>query len=178
MLGTHTGATMSRPKIEDVVSHHTELRRSGRQLSGRCPLHAEKTPSFYVDPEKQVFYCHGCHAGGDVIAFVMALRGCEFGDAVRELGLDGADHAPPSDERTERIVEMLIEWRRGISPAISDRCRRLFHAEGVAREFAPALADELQREWEVLADFQESLWEPQGLLEMWAQREAVERIVL
>lgn len=55
-----------KPDIVPVVEHYTALKRAGRQLQGLCPLHAEKTPSFTVDPEKQFFYCHGCHQGGDV----------------------------------------------------------------------------------------------------------------
>lgn len=61
----------------------TQLRRSGRQFLGLCPLHSERHPSFYVHPHKQVFKCFGCGAGGDVFALVMKVEGCGFLDALR-----------------------------------------------------------------------------------------------
>lgn len=65
-----------------LVSGFTNLRRSGRELVGLCPLHLERHPSFYVNPEKQVFHCFGCGAGGDVFAFVMRAVGCNFRHAL------------------------------------------------------------------------------------------------
>jgi hypothetical protein len=71
--------------IEGIVAEHVRFRRSGFQLIGRCPLHADKTPSFLVHPAKQVYRCHGCGAGGDVFDFVSRLHGCSFSQAVRLL---------------------------------------------------------------------------------------------
>jgi CHC2 zinc finger len=65
-----------------LVSGFTNLRRTGRELVGLCPLHLERHPSFYVNPEKQVFHCFGCGAGGDVFAFVMRAVGCNFRHAL------------------------------------------------------------------------------------------------
>ena len=87
--------TLSKPSLLDArdlkarvdlaafVGQFTKLRRSGRQLIGLCPLHSERHPSFFVHPEKQVFKCFGCGAGGDVYAFVMRVEGCDFLDALR-----------------------------------------------------------------------------------------------
>jgi hypothetical protein len=61
-----------------LASRFTQFRRSGRQLVGLCPLHSERHPSFYVHPEKQVFHCFGCGAGGDLYAFVMRVNNCDF----------------------------------------------------------------------------------------------------
>jgi DNA primase len=78
-------AVKSRADIVAVAGRYTRLRRAGRQYVGLCPLHAERHPSFYVHPEKQVFHCFGCGAGGDVFSLVMALRGCDFVEALAEV---------------------------------------------------------------------------------------------
>ena len=71
---------------EDVIKQFgVELKRSGRQLRGCCPLHNEKTPSFFVDTDKNVWYCQGCHKGGDSIRFIEEIRQCDFVSAVRYL---------------------------------------------------------------------------------------------
>ncbi|MDP6568421.1 MAG: CHC2 zinc finger domain-containing protein, partial [Candidatus Marinimicrobia bacterium] len=72
--------------ILDIVSDYVDLKRRGRNFFGLCPFHAEKTPSFSVAPEKQIFHCFGCGKGGNVISFVMEYEKIEFVDAVRQLG--------------------------------------------------------------------------------------------
>lgn len=71
--------------ILDVVGEYVVLKKAGRDYTGLCPFHAEKTPSFTVSPEKQVYYCFGCHAGGSLFSFLMRLEGLSFGDAVRRV---------------------------------------------------------------------------------------------
>ncbi len=71
--------------IVEVVSEHVSLKRRGRRWVGLCPFHQEKTPSFSVDPERGLYYCFGCHAGGDVIRFVMELEHLAFPEAIRHL---------------------------------------------------------------------------------------------
>jgi DNA primase len=71
--------------IVEVVSRHVPLKRSGRNYRALCPFHPDKEPSFYVNPERQLFKCFGCGAAGDVIAFVMKVEGLAFQDAVRQL---------------------------------------------------------------------------------------------
>lgn len=68
-----------------VVSQHVSLKRVGKNLTGLCPFHKEKTPSFYVNPHKQFYKCYGCGEGGDVISFVRKVSGLGFPDAVRQL---------------------------------------------------------------------------------------------
>lgn len=70
-------------RLSDVVSQHTKLRPSGRSLTGCCPFHDDRKPSLVVTDEVGLYYCHGCHARGDVIDFVQAIQGCGFLDAVR-----------------------------------------------------------------------------------------------
>lgn len=71
--------------IVSVVSEYVELKPKGRKLWACCPLHGEKTPSFSVSPDKQLFYCFGCHAGGTVIQFLMAMERLTFYEAVQQL---------------------------------------------------------------------------------------------
>ena len=71
--------------IVDIVSETVSLRRAGRNLLGLCPFHTEKTPSFTVSPDKQIFYCFGCGAGGNVFSFLMKHGGLTFPEAVNML---------------------------------------------------------------------------------------------
>ena len=71
--------------IVEVVSGYVDLKQKGRNFFGLCPFHNEKTPSFSVNPEKQIYKCFGCGAGGGSINFIMALDNLEFVDAVKHL---------------------------------------------------------------------------------------------
>ena len=72
-----------RNDIEEVVGQYVQLRRRGRTLSGLCPFHNEKTPSFVVYPDTQSFYCFGCGAAGDVINFVRKYNNLSYVEAAR-----------------------------------------------------------------------------------------------
>ena len=72
----------SRTDILDLVSSYVSLTKKGNKYWGLCPFHSEKTPSFSVSPDKQMYYCFGCHKGGGAINFVMELEGLGFVDAV------------------------------------------------------------------------------------------------
>ena len=67
-----------RNDIEEVVSQYVKLRRTGRTMTGLCPFHNEKTPSFVVYPDTQSFYCFGCGAAGDVIGFVRKYNNLSY----------------------------------------------------------------------------------------------------
>ncbi|WP_035236719.1 DNA primase [Desulfobacter vibrioformis] len=71
--------------IFDVVSEAVILKKSGRNFFGLCPFHSEKSPSFSVNPDKQIFHCFGCSAGGNVLSFVMKYHGISFPEAARML---------------------------------------------------------------------------------------------
>lgn len=71
--------------ILDVVSQYVVLKRSGRSYSGLCPFHKEKSPSFYVSPDKQIFHCFGCGEGGDVLGFVKKIENISFKEAIENL---------------------------------------------------------------------------------------------
>jgi DNA primase len=74
-----------RNDIVDVVSSYVKLQKNGSNYFGLCPFHNEKTPSFSVSPSKQIYYCFGCGAGGNVISFVMQYENITFPEAVRIL---------------------------------------------------------------------------------------------
>jgi DNA primase len=71
--------------IVDVISQHVQLRKRGKNFIGLCPFHSEKTPSFTVSEEKQIFHCFGCHTGGNVFKFLTEFNKISFVEAVQEL---------------------------------------------------------------------------------------------
>ena len=74
-----------RTDIVDLVGSYVQLKRKGRLYGGLCPFHSEKTPSFYVYPDTQSFYCFGCGAGGDAITFAKKINSISYGEAVKLL---------------------------------------------------------------------------------------------
>jgi len=86
-----------------VVQRRVPLKKSGRDWKGLCPFHGEKTPSFYVVPDKRMFHCFGCGVSGDAIKFLMQLEGMSFREAVERLAADaGVDLTPPDPEEARR----------------------------------------------------------------------------
>jgi DNA primase len=83
--GSFADRVKQQADIVRVVGEYVRLKKAGKDFSGLCPFHQEKTPSFSVSPGKQMYYCFGCHEGGDVFKFVMALERCEFPEAVRTV---------------------------------------------------------------------------------------------
>ncbi|WP_096201295.1 DNA primase [Bacillus sp. FJAT-45350] len=71
--------------IVEVISDYVQLRKQGRQYVGLCPFHGEKSPSFSVSSEKQLYHCFGCGAGGNVYSFIMEIEGYTFIEAVKNL---------------------------------------------------------------------------------------------
>lgn len=91
--------------IVSVVSESVALKKSGRKYRGLCPFHNEKTPSFYVDELKQLFYCFGCATGGDTFKFVMLREGVGFPEALRLLARRAGIVVPASDGSSGRTSE-------------------------------------------------------------------------
>ena len=75
----------TRNDIVDIVSQYVNLKKKGANYFGLCPFHNEKSPSFSVSPGKQMYYCFGCGAGGNVITFVMEYENYTFVEAVKML---------------------------------------------------------------------------------------------
>jgi len=89
--------------IVDVISDYVALKQAGKNYVGLCPFHAEKTPSFSVNQDKQIYHCFGCGAGGDVFGFLMRNNNMSFIEAVvyvaRRYGMDLPDRSMPEAER-------------------------------------------------------------------------------
>ncbi|MGD9676830.1 MAG: DNA primase [Vulcanibacillus sp.] len=86
--------------ITDFIGQYVQLKKSGHNYFGLCPFHSEKTPSFSVSPDKQIYYCFGCGSGGDVIRFVMNIEGLDFVEAVSYLAKDSGLDIPQIDNFT------------------------------------------------------------------------------
>lgn len=104
---------VARSDITDVVSSYVQLtKRSGSNLFGLCPFHSEKTPSFSVSPDKQIYHCFGCGKGGGVISFIMEIENLSFPDAVRFLARRAGMEVPEDGEeegtrnRRARMLEL------------------------------------------------------------------------
>jgi len=87
--------------IVDVISSYLKLEKAGRNFKALCPFHQEKTPSFYIFPDRQSWRCFGCGAGGDLFSFVMKKEGTDFGETLKTL----ADKAGVSLERKKEAIE-------------------------------------------------------------------------
>ncbi len=87
----------ARVDIVDVVSDYVALKQKGSRYWGLCPFHREKTPSFSVDTEKQMYYCYGCHKGGDIIRFIRDQERMEFMDAIKLLAERAHMDVPEGD---------------------------------------------------------------------------------
>ncbi len=74
----------SQVNIVDVVSQFVQLKQSGKNLFGLCPFHEERTPSFSVSEDKQIFHCFSCGRGGNVFKFIMELQNVSFPEAVKK----------------------------------------------------------------------------------------------
>ncbi|MEA4882096.1 MAG: DNA primase [Clostridia bacterium] len=92
--------------IVSVVSEYVKLKKIGNRHVGLCPFHSERTPSFSVSADRQLFYCFGCHIGGNVFTFIMKMDGLTFQEAVRRLaeraGLDISSREEAPQERAAR----------------------------------------------------------------------------
>jgi DNA primase len=133
--------------IEDIVAESVVVRRTGVQLLGRCPFHADKTPSFTVHPGKHVFHCHGCGAGGDVFRLVELLLHCTFRQALEYLAersgiaLEGFKPSPElaqqlEEQRAVREAEQAFaRFCDERIATVSARYRRLSHAATHAENY-------------------------------------------
>ena len=95
----------------DLISESMTLKKMGRNFKANCPFHDEKTPSFMVSQERQIFKCFGCQEGGDVFAWLMKREGMEFGEALRALaqkvGVELKSFKPnPDQQKKDKLLEV------------------------------------------------------------------------
>src|SRR5574341_1336727 len=107
---------ITKPNILDILhTEGVELKQRGRNFISLCVFHTERTPSFYVDPERQHWKCFGCGASGDVVDFAMKFRGLSFRDALSYLGISSVDVNQVKHNSMELKKRKLIQkFRRWI----------------------------------------------------------------
>ncbi|UKS30326.1 DNA primase [Paenibacillus sp. HWE-109] len=101
-------AVLKRHDIVDVIGRHVHLSKQGHYMKGLCPFHSEKSPSFTVTPEKQIYRCFGCNVGGNLIRFIMEIEGLSFAEAITKLA-EEADIPITWEEATEEQNEQQQE---------------------------------------------------------------------
>jgi DNA primase len=107
--------------IVDVISEFVQLRKRGKNFIGLCPFHSEKTPSFTVSEDKQIFHCFGCHAGGNVYKFLMEYEKISFVEAVQEvaarvgINLEYEEDSTGKDSEQEILYEINVQAARYFS---------------------------------------------------------------
>lgn len=157
---------LSQTDIVSLVSRYVRLERKGSaNLFGLCPFHSEKTPSFSVTPAKQIFYCFGCHKGGNAIKFISEIEHLSFPESVRllaeELGIEvrvDEDDSYRQRREEERVLrEVLLEsarfFFRTISVAEGNHAKKYLRGRGISEAtmrtfglgFAPKAWDRLSK---------------------------------
>jgi len=153
----------SKIDIVQLISEYLPLQKSGRNFKALCPFHSEKAPSFMVSPERQIFKCFGCGAGGDVFGFLMRMERMEFGEALRTLakraGVVLTSYRPTTDEAEKekfyKINHLTSEFYHYllISHPVGQKALSYLLNRGIKKEsielfklgFAPALWEGLQK---------------------------------
>lgn len=105
----------SRCDLESIASKYVELKKKGNSILALCPFHSEKTPSFNINSAKQLFYCFGCGAGGDVITFIMKIENLSYGEAVAYLAEQAGMELPSEDSYESELSHLrkrILEMNR------------------------------------------------------------------
>ncbi len=101
-----------RTDIVDLVGSYVQLKRKGRLYGGLCPFHNEKTPSFYVYPDTQSYYCFGCGSGGDAISFAKKINSIDYTEAVKLLAGRAGMPEPQEDDKTGRMRSRILSMNK------------------------------------------------------------------
>ena len=103
--------------LVELVGQYTELKKAGRNFKANCPFHKEKTPSFIVSPERQIFKCFGCNVGGDHFAFLMRMENMDFVEALQELakraGVKLKNYRLGDEEKKKQLIAQIPAGRLG-----------------------------------------------------------------
>ena len=131
----------NRLDIADVVSGYVSLQRSGRALKACCPFHQERTPSFYVNQERQSWHCFGaCGTGGDIFGFIMKAENLEFKEALQRLAHQAGVTLPSQERRTDqdelyRLNEVAREYfQQYLASSMGADTRAYLEGRGITRE--------------------------------------------
>jgi DNA primase len=137
----------NRVDIVDLVSEYLTLKKAGRNFTGLCPFHQEKTPSFSVNRDKQIFYCFGCGEGGNVITFLMKIADKTFPEAIKDLAEKTGVVLPPmssgkdgrqKDSLKEGIINLNLkaaqQFSRNLASPSGTAARKYLQDRGIAEE--------------------------------------------
>jgi DNA primase len=170
--------------IVDVIGGYIPLKRNGANFVALCPFHREKTPSFNVNPHKQIFHCFGCHKGGDVFSFVKEYENLDFPDAVRRLAerarIPIETENQPGGSETRHLKDRLFQiheqitqrWQSALASGEAGQIARDYLARrGVSAEavrlfrlgYAPDAWDDTVN-WAKSKHFETPLMEQSGLI--------------
>jgi DNA primase len=116
--GSFADKVKQQADIVRVIGEYVRLKKSGQSFQGLCPFHQEKSPSFNVNPTRQMFYCFGCNKGGDIFTFIQEMEKCEFPEAVRLVAEKSGISIPqpkprsPEERRENQARATLQEMHR------------------------------------------------------------------
>ncbi|HYR71599.1 MAG TPA: DNA primase [Candidatus Acidoferrum sp.] len=120
----------SRADILEIVGQVVKLKRTGENWKGLCPFHTEKTPSFTVNPKRNIYHCFGCGAGGDAFSFLMRQERVAFPEAVRTLADRAGVALPDAGQRAPEVDGKLEALRRAMALAAEFYTRSLWEPGG------------------------------------------------
>lgn len=150
--------------ISQFINQYVPLKKAGRNFKGLCPFHSEKTPSFIVSPERQIWHCFGaCNTGGDIFGFLMKMEGLEFGEAFRILakraGVKLISYKPTEEEKQKQLL-LEINHLAGefyhyllLNHPVGKKAREYILGRGISKDslerfkigFAPNMWEGLQK---------------------------------
>src|SRR4029077_19286701 len=170
--------------IVDVIGSYMPLKRAGANFVALCPFHKEKSPSFNVNPHRQIFHCFGCHKGGDVFTFVKEYESIDFPEAVRRLAerakIPLEYEKSPAEQQSRHLKETLLQiheqiaqrWQNALANDAAGQIARDYLAKrGVSEEavklfrlgYAPDLWDDTVN-WAKSKSYELELVEKAGLI--------------
>ncbi|MCB9808997.1 DNA primase [Candidatus Nomurabacteria bacterium] len=118
-MNDHVQQIKDRLTIEEIVGEYVSLEGAGKNMRACCPFHNERTPSFYVTPDKGIYKCFGCGKGGDIFSFIQEIEGLEFKEALKLLadraGVELTYHSEAKEQKSERehlykIMDLAMRW--------------------------------------------------------------------
>jgi CHC2 zinc finger len=170
-----------RPDILEVIGHYTPLKRYGQEFFGLAPCHNDRHPSLRVNPDKQVWFCDPCSAGGDVIRFVEIAEKCSFKEAIKILGIT-SERLPlvKRQEDARRLeAQRVATWADGMTA----KCNAMLWEVGQQIRLAAELKDtellnSLGYDWHILETLADDLQDKNHVLDLYQQRESIGNLLI